>query len=325
MKRKILAMLREGSGYVSGQQICDALSVSRTAVWKVINALKAEGYEIEAVPNRGYRLQKAPDVLTEAEVGSLRRDIWKDAPLAVYAVTDSTNIQADRMAEEGVPEGTLAVADMQKSGRGRRGRSWETPAGISLAMSFILRPELPPEKASMLTLIAAMAGRQAVAEETGTAPGIKWPNDLVMNGKKICGILTEMKLEEGEIRQVVVGMGFNVNQTEFDAELAPKATSLLLETGVRWPRAELCCLVMKYFGEYYRQFLMCRDLSFLQGEYNGCLAGFGQEVQILSPGGDWRGISRGIDTDGALLVERNGKTEKVMAGEVSVRGIYGYV
>ena len=127
MKRKILAMLREGSGYVSGQQICDALSVSRTAVWKGINALKAEGYEIEAVPNRGYRLQKAPDVLTEAEVGSLRRDIWKDAPLAVYAVTDSTNIQANRMAEEGAPEGTLAVADMQKSGRGRRGPSDRTP------------------------------------------------------------------------------------------------------------------------------------------------------------------------------------------------------
>ena len=326
MKRKILSMLRQGTDHVSGQQICDALSVSRTAVWKGINALKADGYEIEAVQNRGYRLVSAPDVLTEAEVGSLRRDIWKEAPLAVFAETDSTNIQADRMAEGGAPEGTLVAADMQRSGRGRRGRNWETPAGTALAMSFVLRPPVPPGKASMLTLLAAAAGRRAIEELTGTAPGIKWPNDLVLNGKKVCGILTEMKMEEADIRHVVVGMGFNVNQEAFPKELEQKATSLLLETGRRWPRAELCCLVMKHFGEGYGEFLKRGDLSFLQEEYNGCLAGFGHEVRILSPDGDWLGVSRGIDPEGALLVQReNGQMERVTAGEVSVRGIYGYV
>ena len=178
----------------------------------------------------------------------------------------------------------------------------------------------------MLTLVAAMAGLRAVREQTGLEPVIKWPNDLVLNGKKACGILTEMKLEEGEIRQVVVGMGFNTGQDHFDGELAEKATSLYMETGKKYSRAELCCLVMKHFGQYYREFEKTWDLSFLTEEYNACLAGIGKEVRILTPAGDWIGTSLGIDRTGALRVrDAEGTVQEITAGEVSVRGLYGYV
>lgn len=325
MKRKILTTLRAAEDHVSGQQLCDVLGVSRTAVWKNINALKAEGYQIEAVQNRGYRLLASPDVLTEAEVGSRRSDRWKDAPLVVYSETDSTNIQANRMAEEGAPEGTLVVADVQTSGKGRRGRSWVTPSGVSLAMSFVLRPAFAPERASMLTLVAAVACRRAVAELTGADPLIKWPNDIVLNRKKLCGILTEMKLEEQDIRQVVVGIGFNVCQEHFEGELEDKATSILMETGQHISRAELCCRVMKHFGELYGSFCEVQDLSFLQEEYDRALISHGQEVRVLAPAGEWTGVSQGIDVQGSLqITDAEGNLRSVNAGEVSVRGLYSY-
>ena len=326
MKRKILKMLRNAKNHVSGQEICDALGVSRTAVWKAVNALKAEGYGIEAVQNRGYRLVDAPDVLTEAEIGSFRRDIWAEAPLVVFGETDSTNTQANLLAESGSPEGTLVVADVQTSGKGRRGRTWINPPGQQVAMSFILRPHFAPDRASMLTLIAAMAGRGAIAELTGTAPAIKWPNDLVMNGRKLCGILTEMKLEEYDIAHIIVGMGFNVGQEEFPEELADRATSLFRETGKRWSRAALCALVMDYFARYYRRFEEEQNLGFLREEYNACLAGLGKEVRVLAPEAEWTGTSLGINEAGELLVRHEGgEVEALSSGEISVRGIYGYV
>lgn len=326
MKREILTMLRENGEYVSGQQICETLGVSRTAVWKAINGLKAEGYEIEALQNRGYCLVSAPDVLTEAEVGSRRCDLWKDSPLVVYDETDSTNIQAARLANQGAPEGTLVIADAQTSGKGRRGRHWATPHGISLAMSFVLRPKFCPEKASMLTLIAAYACREAVSELTGLEPLIKWPNDIVLNRKKITGILTEMSMEEDYISRIIVGIGFNVGQDHFDGELKDKATSLYMETGKHYSRAALACLVMKYFAVEYRKFCEIGDLSFLCDRYNDKLVSRGREVKILSPGAEWNGTSLGINSEGALLVrDSSGKTQEIIGGEVSVRGIYGYV
>ena len=328
MKRKILTMLRQAEDYVSGQQICTECVVSRTAVWKVIRTLKDEGYGIDAVQNRGYRLVSSPDILTEAEIGSRRRDRWKDCPLKVFSVTDSTNTQAAQMAEQGAPEGTLVAADSQRSGKGRRGRQWETPAGVSLAMSFVLKPSYPPGKASMLTLIAALAGKRALNRLAGVEPQIKWPNDIVLNRKKVCGILTEMEmtLESDSIRQIIVGMGFNVRQNGFNPELADKATSLFLETGKEFSRAELACLVMEEFADAYQIFEEKLDLSFLKDEYNACLAGRDQEVRILSAGEEWTGRSLGINDQGELLVkDAGGKIHEILGGEVSVRGLYGYV
>ena len=326
MKRKILTMLRSGEEYVSGQQICNQLGVSRTAVWKAVNSLKTEGYEIEAVQNKGYHLVSAPDVLTEAEIGSRRRDRWRDAPLYTYDVTDSTNNRIRQLVETGAPEGTLAVADVQTGGKGRRGRHWETPAGIAIAMSFALKPSFTPDKASMITLIAAMACSHAVEELTGQRAMIKWPNDLVLNRRKITGILTEMILEEDYIQQIIVGIGFNMHQEDFPEELAEKATSIFMETGVRYSRAELVCLVMKYFADYYEIFERTGDLAFLQDEYNERLVSAGEEVRILSPGETKTGFCIGINETGGLLVkDASGDVEEVTAGEVSVRGLYSYI
>ena len=198
MKGEILKLLKETDGYVSGQELCRRFGVSRTAVWKVVNQLKEEGYEIEAVRNRGYALKGAGDVLSEAELLSCLETEWAGGRIVYFDATDSTNAQAKRLAH--APHGTLVVSDRQDGGKGRRGRSWASPSGVGIWMSLILRPEIAPSSASMLTLAAALAVREGIQEETGLSPLIKWPNDLVLNGKKICGILTEMSTELMEIQ-----------------------------------------------------------------------------------------------------------------------------
>lgn len=328
MKNKILSLLRSGEEYISGQQICEQLGVSRTAVWKAVNSLKADGYEIEAVQNRGYHLVSAPDVLSETEIRLHRTDKWRDCPMAVFDTTDSTNNQVKRLMDEGAPEGTLCVADVQTAGKGRRGRRWETPAGIAIAMSFGLRPKFDPSRASMITLLAALASCRAVEELTGRTPQIKWPNDLVMNKKKLNGILTEMILEADYIQQIIVGIGFNVHHepAHFPEELQEKATSLWMECGEHYSRAELVALVMKHFTGYYEQFEREQSLAFIREEYNSLLVSCGQEVRILTPWEEWTGISEGINETGGLMVRTaDGECKEVTAGEVSVRGIYGYV
>ena len=328
MKREILTLLRRQDGYVSGQEICKSLGVSRTAVWKCINSLKEEGYQMEAVQNKGYRLVSAPDVLTEAEIGSRLTGSWAGQTVEAHErIHCSTNLRAKQLADDGAPHGTLVVADVQEGGKGRRGRAWlSSPPGTAIAMSLILRPSFPPVKAPMLTLLAALAMRDGVEQVCGLRPVIKWPNDLALRGKKICGILTEMILEEEYIQSVVVGIGLNVNQTEFPEELREKAASLRLETGGKVQRAELIAQSMKAFEVYYETFLKTEDLSALQEDYNDSLAGLGGPVRVLASKGDWEGISLGIDATGSLLVRRpSGQIEPVDAGEVSVRGLYGYV
>lgn len=326
MKTKLLTILKEADGFVSGQDLCHQLGVSRTAVWKVMKQLEEEGYVIEAVRNKGYRLVEVADVMTEAEIGSRMHSKWMGKQLIYLPETDSTNIQARRLAEDGYPDGTLVVADCQKAGKGRRGRSWSSPPGSSIYMSFLLKPDIPPYCASMITLIAGMAVTQAVKAETGLEAQIKWPNDVVVNGRKICGILTEMSTELERIHYIVTGIGINVNQQEFPEEIQSTATSLRIETGRNICRSGLITCSMEWFESYYELFLQTQDLSRLKPDYEALLANLGREVLVLDPAGEYRGICRGIDEGGQLLVELPGGEQKsVMSGEVSVRGIYGYV
>ena len=328
MKQKILRMLREAEAYVSGQELCDRFGVSRTAVWKVINGLKDEGYEIISVPRRGYYLKSVPDILSESEIASCMRTKWLGRQVVYFEETDSTNTQAKRLAEEGAESGTLVVADMQTAGKGRRGRSWQQSSGTMISMTFILKPEFPPDEASMLTLVAAHSVAKAIEEETGLTASIKWPNDIIINGKKIVGILTEMSLsvEQDCIHYVVVGIGINVNLTEIPEEIRETATSLSLETGRSIGRSKLIARVMEYFEKDYEQFLETGDLSGILDSYNAHLISMDREVRILDPKGEYTGISRGMNRVGELLVEReDGSTVNVYAGEVSVRGLYGYV
>ena len=326
MKGEILKLLKETDGYVSGQELCRRFGVSRTAVWKVINQLKEEGYEIEAVRNRGYALKGAGDVLSEAELLSCLKTEWAGGRTVYFDATDSTNIQARRLAEAHAPHGTLVVSDRQDGGKGRRGRSWASPSGVGIWMSLILRPEIAPSSASMLTLAAALAVREGIQEETGLSPLIKWPNDLVLNGKKICGILTEMSTELMEIQYVITGIGINVNQREFPPEIRDTATSLSLEAGRSFRRSSLIAAILKAFEKDYAAFLKTGDLSLLLEEYNACLVNRGKEVCILDPSGEYRAVAEGIDENGSLLVTLpDGTRREIISGEVSVRGIYGYV
>lgn len=328
MKTEILTMLRQADGYVSGQELCDRFGVSRTAVWKVMNALKEEGYEIDSVPRRGYYLKESPDILSESEIESRLRTKWLGQKVVYFDETDSTNTQAKRLAEEGAQPGTLVVADMQTAGKGRRGRSWQQRPGEMISMTFILEPEFAPDKASMLTLLAAHSVAAAIEKMTGLSVQIKWPNDIVIHKKKAVGILTEMSLslEQDSIHYVVVGIGVNVNPTVFPEELAPMATSLYLESGSRVSRSELIAEILACFEEDYEAFLKTEDLTCILETYNGHLVSLDTQVRVLDPKGEYAGISRGMNEKGELIVEKeDGSIVNVYAGEVSVRGLYSYV
>lgn len=324
-KSAILAALRRTDGYVSGQELCDCFKISRTAVWKIMNQLKEEGYEIESVSRKGYRILSWPDCITAERVGGMMETSWAGRYLKYFDVTGSTNNEARKLAEHDAPHGTLVLADCQQHGKGRRGRAWTTPPGTSIAMSLIVRPQIRPDHASMMTLVMGLAIAAACREMCQIETHIKWPNDIVVNGKKICGILTEMSSEIDYINYLVIGAGINVNLTDFPEELKSMATSLCLEAGEKTDRAALVAESMKQFENYYEKFLETQDMALLRDEYNGLLAGKDAPVRVLEPGNEHCGISRGINDRGELLVElEDGTVEAVYAGEVSVRGIYGY-
>lgn len=326
MKAKILSMLRGTDGYISGQQLCEKFQVSRTAVWKVMEQLKAEGYQIEAVRNRGYHLENTPDVMAKAEIESVLATEWAGCDIYYFRETDSTNTQAKRLGDEGAVHGTLIVAEQQTGGKGRRGRSWESPAGSSIYMSILLRPDILPNQAPMLTLVMAQSVAEAIRIQTGEEALIKWPNDIVMNGKKICGILTEMSTEIQWINHVVIGVGINVNTEHFPEEIAETATSLYLENGKRQQRSLLIAEVLKQFERYYALFVNAGNLSAMQEEYNRLLVNRDREVKVLGLGQEFTGQAIGINETGELLIRtEDGQIREIYAGEVSVRGIYGYV
>ena len=325
MKTEVLAMLQEET-YVSGQKICDRLHVSRTAVWKMMKRLREEGYEIEAVSNRGYCLKHIPDVITEEACLKEMETSWAGRKIIYRDEVDSTNTLAKQKGEEGAPHGTLIVADMQTNGKGRLGRNWFIPKGQAIVMSLLLRPQIEPQCASMLTLVAALAVSQAIKEKIGIEVQIKWPNDIVYKGKKICGILTEMSAEMDVIHYIVVGIGINTGKIPFDKELEEKADTLYRITGNYFPRRILISAVMKHFETYYEQFCQTGDLSLLQNIYEESLANKNNQVRVLAPGNEYTGECLGITKNGELRVrDQSGTLQTVMSGEVSVRGIYGYV
>ena len=249
---------------------------------------------------------------------------WAGKPVHFARETDSTNLWIKRLAKEGASEGTLALAEFQSAGRGRLGRSWEVPEGTSVMMSILLRPKFEPQHAPTLTLVMGMAVAKAV-KNLGFDVSIKWPNDVVVSHKKICGILTEMGVRDGKIDYAVIGVGINVNIKEFPEEMADKATSLYLESGKEFDRSQIPGLVMEAFEEYYEKFAATCDLSGLKEEYESILANYNQPVRVLAKE-PYEGVARGITDGGELLVEKtDGTIVAVSAGEVSVRGLYSYV
>ena len=359
-KQQILRKLKESQEYLSGQQLSEALGVSRTAVWKIIGKLKQEGYPIEAVTNKGYRLLSVEDrdIFNKEEVENRLRTRWAGHPLLYSEETGSTNNDIFALSDQGFPHGTLALTGTQTAGKGRRGRLWISPPDVNIYMSILLRPDLRPESAPMLTLVMALAVYEACeelyasgkeydtretaqeadrAQKTGDGSpslrfGIKWPNDIVVSTdggpyRKICGILTEMRMEEKEIRDIVIGTGINANQTEFPEEIRETAGSLALALGHAVNRAELTAETWRFFEADFEAFCETQSLEPLRDKYEAALVNRGRKVRVLDPQEPYEGTAMGITPGGELIVRpQDGSADReVSSGEVSVRGVMGYV
>lgn len=333
MKSEILRILREaGESCVSGQSLCETFGVSRQAVWKNISQLKDKGFEIESVSNKGYILKNEPDIINSAAIQSYlpRECICKK--VEAFDTIDSTNTKAKQLAEAGESEGTLIVSDEQTAGKGRRGRKWCSKKGANAFFTLLIKPKIEPKYLSGITLLAAMSVVEAIKDVCGIQSLIKWPNDVVLEKKKICGILTEMSSEMNYVNYAVIGIGININDDEIPDEIRENASSIYLETGNKTNRNKLVAKVIERFDGYYRKFLETKDLSAFTDEYNSMLISMNKEVKVLygmaetaRADEEEKGIARGIDGDGSLLVETKDGIKSIVSGEVSVRGLYGYV
>ena len=318
----ILRLFREaGSGFVSGELVSRELKVSRTAVWKHINGLRETGYIIEAIPSRGYHLVSTPDILSADEVLGKLQTVRIGRQLVCLAETASTNADAFRLAEQGAAEGTTVIADGQSGGKGRRGRAWSSPAGVNLYCSVVLRPPVMPHEAPQLTFLSAVAVARAIEQTTALRPEIKWPNDVLISGRKVAGLLNEMSAETDGINFVILGLGVNLNMTagQFPTDLRTPATSLLLEQGNPVNRSQFAACMLGELDRLYAGFL-ARGFGPVREEWQQrCNAG-GREV-VVSEGGreTVRGLFNGIDGDGALLLLLpDGSLERVLNGDVRV-------
>ena len=329
LRDEVLALLKgRGGEPLSGQAVSQELGVSRAAVWKAVEALRQEGYVISSAPNRGYALEQSPDRVSAGELAGALGGGVLGRPLGRRGGGGSANDEAKRRAMGRGPDGLAVVALEQTGGRGRRGRRFLSPPGKGIYLSVLLRPRCSLEQVSALTAWTAVAVCGALEKLCGFRPGIKWPNDVIWEGRKLCGILTELELEaeSGRLSHVIVGVGVNISQTaeDFGPELAPVAASLLQALGRIPRRAEVAAAVLAALDDMYAAFPGAWE-EWLERYRAGCLT-VGRPVRVLRPGGEAEGFAQGIDEDFSLLVRwPDGRTEAVSSGEVSVRGLLGYV
>lgn len=322
IKDRILDDLR-GGGFVSGEDLSVRLKVSRTAVWKNVNSLREQGYEIDSATNRGYRLVSCPDVLTPGEILPGLGTRLLGAKLFCFDSVDSTNEEAKRQALAGAPDGSVFVAERQTGGKGRLGRGWDSPPGTGLWFSVLLRPGSVPARVSATTLLAGCAVRSAIRESTDCPAMIKWPNDVVIGPKKVCGILTEMSAEMDRVEFVVVGIGVNVNNAQFPGELKEKATSLFLQCGKTVRRAALLGETLRRFERLLEENRNGLSAEFLAGYKKSCVS-LDRIVSFERNGARLSGRAFDISPEGELVVAMpDGTLTTVYSGEVSVQGFYG--
>ena len=313
----VLQVLRGAPNPISGERLAAQLGLSRAAVWKRVQRLKDLGYVIEGSPRRGYRLLAIPDKLLPEEVLQGLTTRILTGPVHYFETLDSTNNYAKELAAREAPEGTVVIAETQTGGRGRLGREWESPAGVGLYVSVVLRPLLPPMELPQITLTAAVAVVRAVRRVTGASPGIKWPNDLLMHGKKLGGILTEMETESDRIRHVVIGLGLNVNNHGFPPELAGTATSLAQELRGAFSRLDLLKAWLEEFEDLYERFLNQGFPEILQ-EWKRYTVTLGRAVTVRQGPREISGQAVDVAPDGALLLHTPaGETVRVTSGEIT--------
>ncbi|MDQ2086377.1 biotin--[acetyl-CoA-carboxylase] ligase [Herbivorax sp. ANBcel31] len=331
MKNRVLERLKQSKeGYISGEQLSESLNVSRTYIWKCIKELREEGYIIKSSSKKGYKLTYTPDIINAWEIMQYRKNGLLGKNAIYFPQIESTNNYAKKIAQEGCEEGTVVIADSQTAGRGRMGREWSSTDKKGILMSVVLKPKVAMEELQIITLAASVAVVEAIKELTGIDFGVKWPNDIILDGKKICGILTEASMEMDRVNFVVLGIGLNVwhKKEDFLDELKEKATSLSIYMGQKSDiiirRSELIKAILIKLEKVYDEINRgCLD-SIIQLWKKHSVT-LGKEVSILIKGEQHKGIAQDITNQGKLIVKCvDGTRKEVLSGEISVRGLLGY-
>jgi BirA family transcriptional regulator, biotin operon repressor / biotin---[acetyl-CoA-carboxylase] ligase len=322
MDEEILKLLRESpSVFLSGEEIGQRLKVTRTTVWKRVKHLRTLGYDIEASTRSGYRLIRSPDLLTPSEVKPLLGTKQLGRVIHYFQTIDSTNSKAYQLALEGAKEGELVIAESQEKGRGRLGRHWFSPPFLNLYLSVILRPNIPPQQASLITLMAAVATVDAIRKFTGLLPLIKWPNDILLRDRKVAGLLNEIHSEMDRVHFIILGMGVNLN---VDGKMFPKevrtlATSLKKEMGQTISRKAFLQLLLQELEGWYTLFLKEGAAAILKAWRDRAQIK-GRRVKVHSFGKTLVGVAVDVDSDGALILETaDGERKRIVAGDVEYK------
>jgi len=321
VRQKILDAFRKaGGGYLSGEKIAGEIGISRTAVWKHIAELRKEGFLVEGVPKKGYRLRETPGEWSEEEIywGLETKRIGR--PIRFFETVDSTQKIAHELAANGAEEGTIVLADEQTMGRGRLSRGWHSKKGKGIWMSLIIRPDIAVQKAPQFTLLAAVGVAGAIEDVAGLSPKIKWPNDLLIEGKKVCGILTEMVSQENRVLAIIIGIGINVNHRpgDFPDALKDKATSLAIHAGKEIPRAKLVQSFCLKFERLYDTYLKAGFLP-VKTLWETYACSIGQRIEARMVQGTIRGKALGIDEEGVLLLQDDsGRIHHIYSADIEI-------
>lgn len=319
MKHKILDRLHEEKGFLSGEKLSEEFGLSRTAIWKHVKALKADGYQIESVTRKGYKLVSSPDIVNYDEIKEILHTKIIGGKMIHFNSLESTNKTAKEVAVVN-DEGTVVVAEQQTKGKGRLGREWISPNRKGLYFSVILKPDTDPTKVAKLTLLGAASVNRGLLD-LGIQSLIKWPNDIVINGKKVAGILTEMSCELGTINHIIIGIGINVNQSkeEIPYDLRDRATSLLMESGKAINRKELFAAILNRLDQFYMEFLQDENMDGVLEICRENSAVIGKDVLVIQGDNSRKGHVVGINHSGELQVRFDTGLETVFSGEVSIR------
>ncbi len=314
----LLALLSDNPMLViSGPKIARQIGVTRYTVWRWVEKLRSLGVRVKGHPRSGYRIERVPDVLAPQMLRKRLHGTAFGKRLYHFFKADSTNNVALRLGYDGEPSGAVVIAEEQTAGRGRMGRTWHSEKTSGIYVTILLRPEIPPVQAPLITLLAGLAARDAVAEQTGLCPDIRWPNDLLLHGKKFCGILTEMHAEPERVHFVIVGVGINVNHTRMPEELAPIATSLRMETGRAHSRLELLAKLLRQLDRYYNQFVAQGPGTILARFAEVSSYARGKRVRISTATETYVGTTAGLEPNGLLRVARDdGRTDVILSGDL---------
>ncbi|NLM12069.1 MAG: biotin--[acetyl-CoA-carboxylase] ligase [Clostridiaceae bacterium] len=316
-------MLTDKKGrFVSGEQISEELGVSRTAVWKHILKLKEEGHKIQSINRLGYQLVNSGDIYDRSSIVSKLNTKILGKNLFFFDVIDSTNDELKKMAADGAPEGTVVVSRCQSGGKGRRGRQWQSDADVGVYMSVLLRPEIAPDAVQSITLAASSAVCKVLEKYVPNRLGIKWPNDILINDRKVCGILTEMTAEPDKVQAIILGIGLNVwhKENDFMDDLKESATSLCLNTEKEISRSLLVAEILKELEDLYLNFIEKGSSAQFMDIWRSFSITIGRDIIIYQGNNKWQAKALDVLDDGRLLVETpDGKRQTILSGEISIR------